>query len=156
MAIKQSRYINVKSQIKEYPSGNNRLIESNIYLKQKDGLSYKVIVCVDNKNHVQYFDNLQEARAYRDELHEENYNNKSILKNRKNPDTLQRDAEMIEKFIALGMTAGEIAREYGVHESGMNAVLNKYYKPQDGVEIIVQSKINGIEDPDKIKNITFL
>lgn len=137
---------------------NNKPISKHIYITEKNvGFPVFVVRPVkSNDTHTKRFDSLQEAIRYRDEFENERIGNKSILKQRKNPDTLQRDAEMIEKFIALGMTAGEIAKEYGIHESGMNGVLNQYYKPKDGVEIIIQSKINGIEDPDKIKNITFL
>lgn len=137
---------------------NNKPISKNIYITEKKR-GYPIFIVrsnQDQKEKTKHFDNLQEAIRYRDELDRIRLLNKSILKKRKNPEILQRDAEMIEKFIALGMTAGEIAKEYGIHESGMNGVLNQYYKPLDGVEIIIQSKINGIEDPDKIKNITFL
>lgn len=137
---------------------NNKPISKHIYITEKNvGFPVFVVRPVKyNDTHTRRFDNLQEAIRYRDDFEKERIGNKSILKQRRKPELLHRDAEMIEKFIALGMTAGEIAKEYNIHESGMNGVLNQYYKPVDGVEIIIQSKINGIEDPDKIKNITFL
>lgn len=137
---------------------NNKPISKYIYFSEKRrGFPVFIVRPYHNqKENTKRFDNLKEAIKYRDELEKIRLLNKSILPQRKNKNTLPNRAEMIEKFIALGMTAGEIAKEHGIHESGMNAILNEYYKPIDGVEIIIQSKINGIEDPDKIKNITFL
>lgn len=156
MAIKQNEYPSKRYKNKEYSDHKGRLIESCIYLIKRGGLAYKVRIYIDHKEHIQYFGSLEEARKYRDEINHVRNKNKSILKTRRKNGILQRDAEMIEKFVALGMSAKEITKEYGLPESQMNPILSQYYKPKDGVEIIIQSKINGIEDPDKIKNITFL
>lgn len=156
MDTKNNKPSGKENKIKKYFNHVDGLVESSIYLRERGGLAYKVRIVIDHKEHIQYFDNIQEARAYRDKVYEEKFANKSILKKRRRTNTLPRHAEIIEKFISAGVSTTELSKEYNLSIDRVCAILQQYYKPQDGVEIIVQSKINGVEDPDKIKNITFL
>ena len=102
-------------------------VEHNIY---KSGNRIRVYVRVDGKRNYRYFDDIQEARNYRDEL----------IKNRSsiNP----KIALAIELFVS-GMNYPEITKVTGFNSHKLNRYITKYfpYKGLDPVTITLQSKV---------------
>lgn len=147
-----------KKQISTRTHPHNKPIDRCIYItEQSKGVYFYKVKYTRNKvDYYRIFETLQEAVRYRDELDFLKQQNKSIVKRRRKPEQLNIEAEIIETFVIKNKTLKELSKKYNISQNTVSSILQQYYKPQDGVEIIIQSKINGIEHPDKIKNITFL
>lgn len=103
------------------------IVEHNIY---KEGNRLRVYVRTDGKRNYRYFEDIEEARNYRDEL----------IKNRSSINA--KIALAIELFVS-GMNYPEIKEATGLDVNQLNRYITKYfpYKGLDPITITLQSKV---------------